>query len=130
MAERGDLTVLHEPFCNLKDYGETDAGGHACVRPLWDRPLKRNSSAIRAAQKSHGLLTLPPTDDNASYVSYGHCGMSCGWTICPAPGHMAVARRGAQPVDLAMHATPPGPNTHANTTGYGVIAQALEQQLP
>jgi hypothetical protein len=27
MAERGDLTVLHEPFCNLKDYGETDAGG-------------------------------------------------------------------------------------------------------
>lgn len=27
MAERGDLTVLHEPFCNLKDYAETDAGG-------------------------------------------------------------------------------------------------------
>ena len=27
MAERGDLAVLHEPFCNLKDYGETDAGG-------------------------------------------------------------------------------------------------------
>jgi hypothetical protein len=27
MAECGDLTVLHEPFCNLKDYGETDAGG-------------------------------------------------------------------------------------------------------
>ena len=27
MAERGDLTVLHEPFCNLKDYGETDADG-------------------------------------------------------------------------------------------------------
>jgi hypothetical protein len=29
-----------------------------------------------------------------------------------------------------MHATPPGPNTYANTTGYGVIAQAPEQQLP
>jgi hypothetical protein len=27
MAERGDLTVLHEPFCNLKDYGETDVDG-------------------------------------------------------------------------------------------------------
>jgi hypothetical protein len=27
MAERGDLAVLHEPFCNLKNYGETDAGG-------------------------------------------------------------------------------------------------------
>jgi hypothetical protein len=26
MAERGDLTVLHEPFGNLKNYGETDAG--------------------------------------------------------------------------------------------------------
>lgn len=27
MAARGDLTVLHEPFGSLKDYGETDAGG-------------------------------------------------------------------------------------------------------
>jgi len=27
MAERGDLAVLHEPFGNLKNYGETDAGG-------------------------------------------------------------------------------------------------------
>jgi Sulfotransferase domain len=27
MAERGDMTVLHEPFCNLRDYGETHAGG-------------------------------------------------------------------------------------------------------
>jgi len=26
MAERGDMTVLHEPFCNLRDYGETEAG--------------------------------------------------------------------------------------------------------
>jgi hypothetical protein len=40
------------------------------------------------------------------------------------------AEGGAQAVDLTMHATPPGPNTHANITGYGVIAQALEQQLP
>jgi len=31
MAERGDLTVLHEPFCNLKDYGETDVGGRTFV---------------------------------------------------------------------------------------------------
>lgn len=29
MAERGDLAVLHEPFCNLQDYGETDADGRA-----------------------------------------------------------------------------------------------------
>jgi len=26
MLERGDMTVLHEPFCNLRDHGETDAG--------------------------------------------------------------------------------------------------------
>jgi hypothetical protein len=33
MAERGDLTVLHEPFSNLKDYGETDAGGRTFDSP-------------------------------------------------------------------------------------------------
>ncbi len=33
MAERGDLTVLHEPFSNLKDYGETDADGQTFGSP-------------------------------------------------------------------------------------------------
>jgi hypothetical protein len=33
MAERGDLTVLHEPFSNLADYGETDAGGQTFDSP-------------------------------------------------------------------------------------------------
>jgi hypothetical protein len=33
MAERGDLTVLHEPFCNLKDYGETDVDGQMFNSP-------------------------------------------------------------------------------------------------
>jgi hypothetical protein len=33
MAERGDLTVLHEPFCNLKDYGETDVEGRTFRSP-------------------------------------------------------------------------------------------------
>jgi hypothetical protein len=33
MAERGDLTVLHEPFSNLQDYGETDAGGRTFDSP-------------------------------------------------------------------------------------------------
>ena len=27
MAERGDMTVLHEPFYNLKKFGATDVGG-------------------------------------------------------------------------------------------------------
>jgi hypothetical protein len=33
MAERGDLTVLHEPFSNIKDYGETDADGQTFGSP-------------------------------------------------------------------------------------------------
>jgi hypothetical protein len=33
MAERGDMTVLHEPFCNLRDYGETDAGARTFDSP-------------------------------------------------------------------------------------------------
>ncbi len=33
MAERGDLTVLHEPFCNLQDHGETDVGGRTFHSP-------------------------------------------------------------------------------------------------
>ena len=33
MVERGDLTVLHEPFSNLKDYGETDGGGRTFDSP-------------------------------------------------------------------------------------------------
>jgi sulfotransferase family protein len=34
MVERGDMTVLHEPFCNLRDYGETDAGARTFDSPL------------------------------------------------------------------------------------------------
>jgi hypothetical protein len=33
MVERGDMTALHEPFCNLADYGETDAEGRAFDSP-------------------------------------------------------------------------------------------------
>jgi len=34
MAERGDMTVLHEPLCNLRDYGKTDAGARTFDSPL------------------------------------------------------------------------------------------------
>jgi hypothetical protein len=34
MVERGDMTVLHEPFSNLRDYGETDAGARTFDSPL------------------------------------------------------------------------------------------------
>ena len=28
------MTVLHEPFCNLRDYGETDVGARTFDSPL------------------------------------------------------------------------------------------------
>lgn len=34
IAERGDLTVLHEPFGNLKDCSEIDAGGQTFGSPV------------------------------------------------------------------------------------------------
>ena len=33
MAERGDMTVLHEPFSNLRDYGQTDVEGRMFDSP-------------------------------------------------------------------------------------------------
>jgi hypothetical protein len=40
------------------------------------------------------VLTLAPTGGTPGKVGFGHRGVSCGWTICPAPGHSAVARKG------------------------------------
>ena len=34
IVERGDMTVLHEPFGNLKNYGETDAEGRMFRSPV------------------------------------------------------------------------------------------------
>jgi hypothetical protein len=57
MAERGDMTVLHEPFCNLRDYGETDAGARTFDSPLsllaW---LRDETNDMRVFLKDH-----PPT---------------------------------------------------------------------
>jgi Sulfotransferase domain len=57
MAERGDMTVLHEPFCNLRDYGETDAGARTFDSPLsllaW---LRDETHHMRVFLKDH-----PPT---------------------------------------------------------------------
>jgi hypothetical protein len=49
----------------------------------------------------------------------------------PGTGPPAVARRGVL-TQWTRQCTPPPPglNTHTNTTGYGVIAQAPEQQFP
>ncbi len=57
MVERGDMTVLHEPFCNLRDYGETDAGARTFDSPLsllaW---LRDETHDMRVFLKDH-----PPT---------------------------------------------------------------------
>ena len=57
MVERGDMTVLHEPFCNLRDYGETDVGARTFDSPLpllaWLRDETHN---MRVFLKDH-----PPT---------------------------------------------------------------------
>lgn len=43
MLERGDLLALHEPFCNLADYGETEVGdvtvrtGTELIAAMWRR---------------------------------------------------------------------------------------------
>jgi hypothetical protein len=33
MVERGDMTALHEPFCKLRDFGETGAGARTFYSP-------------------------------------------------------------------------------------------------
>jgi len=57
MVERGDMTALHEPFCNLRDCGETDAGDRTFDSPLsllaW---LRDETHHMRVFLKDH-----PPT---------------------------------------------------------------------
>jgi len=57
MVERGDMTVLHEPFCNLRDYGETEAGARTFDSPLsllaWLRDETQNMNVF--------LKDHPPT---------------------------------------------------------------------
>jgi hypothetical protein len=56
MVERGDMTVLHEPFCNLRDYGETEAGARTFDSPLsllaW---LRDETHGVRVFVKDHAL---------------------------------------------------------------------------
>jgi len=57
IVERGDMTVLHEPFCNLRDYGETDVGARtfdsAVSLLTWLRDETQN---VKVFLKDH-----PPT---------------------------------------------------------------------
>jgi hypothetical protein len=57
MAKRGDMTVLHEPFCNLRDYGQTEAGARTFDSVIsllaWLRDQTQNMSVF--------LKDHPPT---------------------------------------------------------------------
>ncbi len=57
MVERGDMTALHEPFCKLRDFGETDAGARTfySAQALLDWLLDETHD-IRVFLKDH-----PPT---------------------------------------------------------------------
>jgi hypothetical protein len=58
MVDRGDMTVLHEPFSNLRDHGETDAGARTFDSPLpllaWLRDETHDMSVF--------VKDTPPTD--------------------------------------------------------------------
>lgn len=57
MVERGDMTVLHEPFCNLRDYGTTDVAARTFDTPrsllAW---LRDETHDMKVFLKDH-----PPT---------------------------------------------------------------------
>ena len=88
MAERGNLTVLHEPFSNLQDHGETEAGGQTFDSPVpllaWLRGQAHHQDVLLKdtmdhqhdealagqrflAQARHALLTRRPEETAASY---------------------------------------------------------------
>jgi hypothetical protein len=57
MAERGDMTLLHEPFSNLRDYGETDVDGRVFRSPAsllaWLREETRNVNVFLKDTADH-----------------------------------------------------------------------------
>ena len=63
MAERGDLTVLHEPFCNLRDHSETEAGTRTFDSPAsllaW---LRDETQHVSVFLKDHALTGEPFRD--------------------------------------------------------------------
>ncbi|MEU9744191.1 hypothetical protein [Streptomyces niveus] len=55
-VERGDLTGLHEPFCNLRDFGETTVGGETV------RSTKALIAAIRELPGRQRVFLKETTD--------------------------------------------------------------------
>jgi hypothetical protein len=57
MVERGDMTVLHEPFCKLRDFGETDAGART-----FDSPRTLLDWLLDETHDIRVFLKRPPPD--------------------------------------------------------------------
>jgi hypothetical protein len=61
MVERGDMTVLHEPFCKIKDFGEIEAGGRTFDSPrsllAW---LRDETDAMSVFVKDHPPIECRP----------------------------------------------------------------------
>jgi hypothetical protein len=102
MVERGDLVTLHEPFCNLDDYGETDVEGRAFHSPaellVWLRTETRDARVFLKdatdrrheevlsdreflAEARHAFLIRSPEEIAASWyavepdLQLGHIGL-------------------------------------------------------
>ena len=90
MAERGDLTILHEPFSNLEIFGETDVEGRSfhsaasllawlCDEPrdtgvfLKDTTHRRHDAVLAdrrfLAKARHAFLIRRPEEIAASYYA-------------------------------------------------------------
>jgi hypothetical protein len=60
MIERGDMTVLHEPFCQLRDYGEADTGTRTLDSP--------ESLLAWLRDETHGMRVFLKDHPPAAYV--------------------------------------------------------------
>jgi hypothetical protein len=90
MIERGDMIALHEPFCNLDDYGETDIEGRVVDSPkelltwlcretrgirvfLKDATDRRHEAVLSdqrfLAEASHAFLIRRPEEIAASWCA-------------------------------------------------------------
>ena len=119
MVERGDMVGLHEPFCNLDDYGETDIDGRTFHSPesvltwlrnethetnvfLKDATDRRHHAVLTdrrfLAEARHAFLIRRPEEIAASWYALEpntrieHIGLEALYEL-----HSAVSRAGGHP---------------------------------
>jgi hypothetical protein len=98
MLERGDLLALHEPFCNLADYGETDVAG-AVVRSANDliAAMHRHASTQLVFFKDTTDHRYPEMLADRSFLRQARHTF-----LIRSPGEVAVSFLTLKP-DMAMH---------------------------